>query len=61
MILIQEEKVKWYNLLLCGVLGGCCVFSILALCFIYPILILYIILTIIVIAVIVIIIQTIKE
>lgn len=56
----QEEKVKWYNLLLCGVLGGC-VFSILALCFIYSILILYIILTIIVIAVIVIIIVTIKE
>ncbi|MDU8952522.1 MAG: hypothetical protein E7G37_01770 [Streptococcus sp.] len=56
----QEEKVKWYNLLLYGVLGGC-VFSILALCFIYPILILYIILTIIVIAVIVIIIVTIKE
>lgn len=56
----QEEKVKWYKLLFCGILGGC-IFSILALCFIHPILFLYIILTIIVIGVIVIIIKTIKE
>lgn len=56
----EEEEVKWYKLLLCGVLYGC-VFLILALCIIHPILFLYIVLTIIVIAVIVIIIKTIKE
>lgn len=56
----EEEEVKWYKLLLYGVLYGC-VFLILALCIIHPILFLYLVLTIIVIAVIVIIIQTIKE
>lgn len=56
----EEEDVKWYKLLLYGVLYGC-VFLILALCIIHPILFLYLVLTIIVIAVIVIIIQTIKE
>ncbi|QLF86919.1 hypothetical protein BESEP4_00185 [Staphylococcus phage vB_SepM_BE04] len=56
----EEEKVKWYKLLLYDVLCGCAV-SILSLCIIHPILFLYIILTIIVIAVIVIIIKTIKE
>lgn len=56
----EEEKVKWYKLLLYDVLCGCA-FSILSLCIIHPILFLYIILTIIVIGVIVIIIKTIKE
>ena len=56
----QEEKVKWYKLLLYGVLYGCA-FLILELCIIHPILILYIVLTIIVIAVIFIVVKTIKE
>ena len=56
----KEEKVKWYVLLLNGILFGC-IISIIILCINYPILILYIILTIIVIGVIVIIIKTIKE
>ncbi|AXF38620.1 membrane protein [Staphylococcus phage Twillingate] len=56
----QEEKVRWYILLLHGILLGCLI-PILFLCANYPILILYVVLTIIVIAVIVIIIKTIKE
>lgn len=56
----QEEKVRWYILLLHGILFGCLI-SILFLCANYPILILYVVLTVIVIGVIVIIIKTIKE
>jgi hypothetical protein len=56
----QEEKVKWYILLLHGILLGCLI-SIMILCINYPILILYVVLTVIVIGVIVIIIKTIKE
>lgn len=56
----QKEKVKWYVLLLNGMLFGC-IISIIILCINYPILILYVILAIIVIGVIVVVVKTIKE
>lgn len=58
--LMEEEKIKFLELLLYGLLYGC-IISVLFLCIAHPILILYIILTIIVIAVIVIVVKTIKE
>lgn len=56
----EEEKIKFLELLLYGLLFGC-IISVLFLCITHPILILYIILTIIVIVVIVIVVKTIKE
>lgn len=58
--LMEEEKIKFLELLLYGLLYGC-IISALFLCIAHPIFILYIVLTIIVIAVIVIVVTTIKE